>query len=126
MRRARLSRGAWICAAVALSPGLAAAQKLGGAAEADVSWLRVAAALLLCLGLAVAAAVVLRVRLRGPLIFKTHPAKQLRLIETLRLSHQVDICLVGYDDKQVLLASTSQGALLISVNARASAPEEAS
>jgi hypothetical protein len=95
-------------------PGAAFAQHLGHAQDADIAPWRVAIALIVCLALALAGAFALRWRLRaGPAMFATPVERQLRLVETLRLSHQIDICLLECDGRRVLVATTAQGALVI-------------
>lgn len=103
----------------------AMAQTLGQGASTDVPWLRVIGALILCLSLAVGGAYALRSRLGGgapPAGLKrwrealglTEAApRRLQLIETVRLSHQIDICLLRYDGKDLLIAASSQGAQVL-------------
>jgi flagellar biogenesis protein FliO len=101
-------------AAFAALAGPAAAQRLGAATSVDVPWLRVIGALVLCLGLAVAAAFALRSRLKGgvPSLLAKTP-RRLQLVENLRLSHQVDLCLVVCDERRMLVASSPHGAVLL-------------
>ena len=97
---------------VAAAPALA--QRLGQGTGTEVPIWRVLAALLLCLSLAVAAAILLRRRLGGgarPIAFGR--SRRLQLVETLRLSHQVDLCVVSCDGGELLIASTPHGATLI-------------
>lgn len=90
------------------------AQTLGQGASTETPWLRVIAALLLCLGLAVAAALLLKKHLGGPTpaLFGAR-ARRIQLIDTLRLSHQVDLCVVQYGGKQLLVAASPGGATLL-------------
>ena len=39
--------------------------------------------------------------------------RRLQLVETLRLSHQIDICLVSCDGAEFLVAASAQGATTI-------------
>lgn len=118
-------------AALLFSAGLASsaapawAQRLGQATGAETPLWRVAAALLLCLALAVGGALALRIRLRGlarppgaskwwlllpsPSRFLGAGQRRLQLVETLRLSHQVDICLFSCDERHFIVAATPQG-----------------
>jgi len=102
----------------------------GGAAQTDIPWLRLTGALILCLALAVAAALALRARLgggspgglklgladllnpRGALAGRD--ARRLKLVETLRLSHNIDVCVLRFDDRDVLVAATAQGVVQLS------------
>jgi flagellar biogenesis protein FliO len=104
---------------LACLPGLALAQRLGqGGVETDIAWWRVGGALILCLALAVAAAYALRTRLRGgaaPLLSRDE--RRLRLIETLRIGHQVDVCLIACEGRKLLLAASPHGVVLLSSDA---------
>jgi hypothetical protein len=91
----------------------AAAQTLGQGPEVGVAWWRVLAALAVCIGLAVVAALALKKRLGGgPMIFAPR-SSGLKLIENLRLSHQIDLCVVLHDDQELLIAAGPQGATLL-------------
>lgn len=105
--------------------GAAQAQTLGQGPESVVPAWRVAASLAVCLILAVAAAFALRARLRGAGphakidllgLLRPHPpsARRLELVETLRLSHQVDVCLLRCEDRRFLVAAGPSGATLLS------------
>lgn len=113
--RSALTKPPLAVGAVLGLPTIAFAQSLGHADDVGVPWWRVAGALILCLGLAVGAAYALRSRLGGGgrRLFEVGPRK-LRLVETLRLSHQVDVCLVQCDQGQVLIAATPHGAVVVS------------
>jgi hypothetical protein len=113
--------------AALLLAGPAFAQRLGQGEGAEVPVWRVLIALLLCLGLAVAAAFVLRRRLGGPGPAGFGRTKRLQLVETLRLSHQVDLCVVACDGGEFMVAATPHGATLIKPDlpAPAPVPEEA-
>ncbi len=101
----------------------AVAQTLGQGGSPDVPWWRVAGALVLCLGLAVAGAVALRARLGGGrlprglaglklpvgLNLPEGGPRRLQLVETIRLSHQIDVCLIRCDDRHLLVAAGPQG-----------------
>jgi flagellar biogenesis protein FliO len=122
-------------AVVAVALGASAAQAktmalAGGAAQTDIPWLRLTGALILCLALAVAAALALRTRLGGgsPSGLKLgladflgargalagRDARRLQLVETLRLSHNIDVCVLRFDDRDVLVAATAQGVVQLS------------
>ena len=99
-------------AMVAWSPALA--QQLGQGGGNDVPWWRVIGAFLVCIALAVGGAFALKSRFRGPVIPGFGQARRrLQLIDTLRLSHQVDICLFKCDDTDFLVAATPHGAIVL-------------
>jgi flagellar biogenesis protein FliO len=96
---------AWLAGA-----GPACAQTLGRAAGPDIAWWRVLAALLLCLVLGVAGAYALRARLgvgtvpQVPWRLGSAPAKRLRIIESVRVGQQVEVCLIACDGREHLIA----------------------
>jgi flagellar biogenesis protein FliO len=91
----------------------ACAQRLGQGTGTEVPVWRVLGALALCLALAVAAAYVLRRRLGGSLPLNMGRTRRLQLVETLRLSHHIDLCLVSCDGAEFLVAASAQGATTI-------------
>lgn len=120
------------CAFVA-TPVLA--DTLGGAKDPPIAWWRVFAALLLCLVLAVGAALALRVRMRGlpasrpaakasltelaAALWRKLPSGgnvepgELQLLESIRLSHQIDVCRIRFRDEDYLVAASAQGLVLL-------------
>ena len=100
-------------AAALLTGAPALAQRLGQGTGTEVPVWRVLGALALCLALAVAAALVLKRRLGGSARVPFGRTRRLQLIESLRLSHQVDLCVVSCDGAEFLLAATPHGATLI-------------
>lgn len=111
---------AGLLSCVAIGP--AWTQTLGQGGAVETPWWRVAGALILCLGLAVAAALLLKKHLGGgtPVLFSNKP-RRLQLVDTLRLSHQVDLCVVHYGGKELLVAASAGGASLL---ASADKPED--
>lgn len=112
MRKGRYAfagRGAAAAGIALLAAAPACAQTLGQGAGPEISWLRVVGALLFCLALAVGAAFALRYRFRGAVRLAPGTPRRLRLVETMRLSHQSDICLLAVDGQEFLFASTPQG-----------------
>lgn len=110
----RLVGRALLAGAMLAAAAPALAQRLGQGTGSEVPVWRVLGALLICLALAVAAAILLRRRLGGgarPVAFGG--PRRLQLIETLRLSHQVDLCVVSCDSGEFLIASTPHGATVI-------------
>lgn len=97
----------------ALVAAPAAAQRLGQGTGTDVPILRVIIALGFCLALGAAAIFLLRRRYRGarPLAFGRE--RRLQLVENLRLSHQVDLCIVSRDGREYLIASSPQGVTVV-------------
>jgi flagellar biogenesis protein FliO len=98
-------------------PGVAMAQHLAQADSPDIAWWRVVGALVFCLLLGVLAAFALRKRLRGGAPVFGAAAKRLRLVESVRLSHRVDVCLVECDDRTYLIATSAQGAVSLAADA---------
>ncbi|HEY2710706.1 MAG TPA: flagellar biosynthetic protein FliO [Caulobacteraceae bacterium] len=106
--------------ACGLLPGLAFAQRLGGGApETTIAWWRVISALVVCLALAIGGAYALRSRMRGAAPLLPADERRLRLLETMRIGHQVDICLIGCGEHQVLVAASPQGVVLLKSDASA-------
>ncbi|MFI4973104.1 MAG: hypothetical protein ACHP84_01035 [Caulobacterales bacterium] len=103
----------------AAHPAAAIAQTLGQAAASDVPWLRVGAALAFCLALAVGGAFALRWRLRGGIYPLKGSVRRLQLVETVRLSHQIDVCLLKLDERHILVAAGPHGATLLMSDAAA-------
>lgn len=110
-------RGALLTAILALAASPALAQTLGQGQSPDIPVWRVTSALILCVLLALGAAYVLRNRLGGgplwPLPAQARKDRRLQLVETLRLSHQVDVCLFRCDDRDYLIAATPHGAVVL-------------
>lgn len=106
-------------------PAAAMAQRLAqGQGGAEIGWWRVIGALALCLALAVGAAFALKSRFRvGTPAFSAGP-RRLQLVETLRLSHQTDICLVHCDGREWMIADSPHGAPVIVAGTAASADPE--
>jgi hypothetical protein len=113
----------------------ASAQTLGLQPEPAMPWWRVIGALIICLLLALGAAIALRSRLAPggtlPLGLRLprftvleglagRAPKRLQLVETLRLSHQIDVCLLECDGASMIIAATPQGAIVV----RAPAPAD--
>lgn len=91
------------------------AQKLGGAAAPDISAIRIVAAFIFCVFVAVAAAVAIRRRSQGGfprlapggllavLSGTARPARRIDVIEARRISVHADLCLVRCDGFEYLL-----------------------
>lgn len=115
---------------------VAAAQTLGQGGDNDIPWLRLIAALLLCLGLAAGAAFALDRRLKGgaglgssslsALLRFRLPASETRRarltdIETRQVSTQVTVSVFKCDSQNFLVAASAQGQLvLVSLDAEPS------
>jgi len=99
-----------LLAPIALAPMSAGAQRLGQGGGDEVSLWRVLAALIVCLALAVSGALALRRRMGGGMPLILREGRRLELIESLRISHQVDLCLVRCDGREWLVAATPHGA----------------
>lgn len=95
----------------------AAAPRLGGGGDVDVSLGRIVIAFVICIIVAVLA--ILLIRQRGGkvdlarLFARLEPrAREIEVIETRRLNPHSDICLVRHDDREYLLV-LQQGATQI-------------
>jgi flagellar biogenesis protein FliO len=124
-RASFFGRRAGIAAAALLTAAPALAQRLGqGTDGAELPVWRVLGALAFCLALAVAAAILLKRRLGGPARPAFGRARRLQLVESLRLSHQIDLCVISCDGAELLLAATPHGATLINPSLpKAAVPE---
>jgi hypothetical protein len=115
------------------------AQSLNQTSGIEIPWWRVISALIFCLLLAVGAALAIKVKLQGGeainasfwrqpgqslKLFDGGP-RRLKLIETLRLSHQVDICLVKCGDGDFVVAATPHGAFIVHNSSPLVSPESA-
>lgn len=91
------------------------AQTLGQGADDDISVWRILAALALCIVLAVAGAFVLRSRVVGRqfIPFALKKDRRLKLVESLRLANQVDLCIVVCDGCELLVAASAHGVDLL-------------
>lgn len=91
----------------------AAAQRLGQGGGTEISLWRVMLALIFCVAIGAAAIFLLRRRYRGvrPLAFRRE--RRLQLVENMRLSHQVDLCIVSRDGREYLIAASPQGVTLV-------------
>ncbi len=95
--------------------GTACAQTLGHGPPDDISLWRVAMALILCLVLAVGAAFAVKAgggRWRLPFV-ANDASRRLKLRESLRLGHQVDLCIVACDGRDLLVSVSAQGVRLL-------------
>jgi hypothetical protein len=115
----------WLAAAAPVTAGV-----LGQANPPDLFWWRWVAALALCMALAVGGALALRARMPGG---KARPIgsgalaglfartlgggagpRRLRVVETARVNPQLEVSIVRCDDREYVLATTPQGAVLLS------------
>jgi flagellar biogenesis protein FliO len=93
----------------------ALAQTLGQGLDDDISLWRVAGSLLLCAGLAVAGAFVLRARQgHAPLLpFAIARRRRLQLIETLRLGQNIGLSIVSCDGREILVLVSPEGSKVL-------------
>lgn len=91
------------------------AQTLGQGAADDISIWRILAALALCLVLAVVGAFALKSRMAGGQLipFALKKDRRLKLVESLRLANQVDLCIVLCDGRELLVAASAHGVDLL-------------
>ena len=111
--RPALARTAALLCALFANPAFA--QTLGRGGDDGISTWRVLATLALCLTLAVAGAFAIRAGVGRRLPFPRVRAgrRKLVLVETLRLGHQTDICILDCEGSRVLLATGPHGARLL-------------
>lgn len=91
-----------------LSAAATATRHLGGASGTPVSFVRIASALIVCLIIAVLAALLVRQRsgaldLASALRRLAPRTGRIEVIETRRLSPHADACLLRHDDREYLL-----------------------
>lgn len=99
--------------AMAFAAVPAVAQRLGQGTGTDISIWRVILAMLFCLALGGAAIFVLRRRFRGVRPRAFGRDRRLHLVENIRLSHQVDLCIVSRDGHEYLIVASPQGVTLV-------------
>lgn len=80
----------------------------------DVAWWRVAGALLLCIGLALGGAMVLKRRLHGGGPLLVQRGRRMQLIESLRLGPHADAHLLRCDTREILLVATAHAVEVLS------------
>lgn len=133
-RVAKFLGGTGAAAAVLVTAGPAFAQSLGLAHDPEISLWRVVGALVFCCVLGAGGALALKYRLQGakpsPRSFDPRvlgklfigmgrksadaegaPAR-LKVIETVRLSYQVDVSLLECDGERLVIVTTPQGAFI--------------
>lgn len=123
MRLGLKSGRAWLCAsgsalAFPLFPALAAAPRLGGGESLNVSLGRMIAAILICIVVALLAALLLRQRGGKINLAALFARMELRpraieVVETRRLSPHADICLVRHGGQEYLLLLLAGGARIL-------------
>jgi flagellar biogenesis protein FliO len=93
------------------------AQRLGGAADTDISMVRIFLTLFFCLIVAAFAVFLIRQRYGGrmPAMFTRigSTTARLRLIESRRIAPQSDLCLIECDDREFLLLISPGNALVL-------------
>jgi hypothetical protein len=109
-------------------PASAAAQRLGGTGEPDVSIVRTFLALLLCLVIALLAVLLIRYRLGGRLplfITRMGPVDaRVSVIESRRISPQAEVSLIACDGEEFLVLLSPGGPLLLRRDAAGSGSGE--
>ena len=95
------------------SPALA--QKLGGGETPDISIVRVIAALMFCVLMALGGAWALRFRMTGRFDLPALPKlpqvvpRKLVLIERLRLGPQHELCIIAHEDREFIISVSPAG-----------------
>lgn len=117
--RTRLYALAMLLAVAPISPALAASPGLGGGEPLSVSLGRIVAALVICIMVALLAALLIRQR-EGKIdlaaLFarlELRPARAIEVVETRRLSPHADICLIRHDGQEFLLLLLAGGAKIL-------------
>lgn len=115
----------WACLALVIGHAPPVhSQALGQSVGAEVHWWRVIGAFIFCIALALGTAFALRRRLDlgaapiiwglGPKLFGPPLDRRMKLVELLRLTHQVDVCLVRCDGQDYLVAVSPAGVVSLS------------
>jgi hypothetical protein len=105
-----------------------AAGRLGGGAALDVSPWRILAALILCVIIAVLAALMIRQRggriALATLLPRLDPGRRaIEVVETRRLSPHADLCVVRHDGREYLLLLLAGDARVLNESAVSSASD---
>jgi hypothetical protein len=119
--RTRFSRNAVASIAIVAAswPQIVFAQTLGQGTDDAISLWRVAGALLLCAGFAVAGAFVLKARMGGGastsmyLPFAAKRERRIKLVETLRLGPKAGLSIVACDDRELLVLVSESGSQIV-------------
>lgn len=126
----RRALGGLTAALLTATPALA--QTLGHGAGGTIAWWRVFGATGLCLLLGVAGVLALKARRDGlalswamfdpralgaRLKAPVDDTRRLRVVETVRLPHQVEVSLLTCDDESVLIATSPHGAFVVAPGA---------
>lgn len=109
------------CVAGVLWPTSALARQLGTGAAPEISLIRIGLALLVCIALAIGAAVGLR-RWKvggrplglGALASRLKPAGRIELIEVRRISLHAELCLLSCHEREFLVVCGPSGIQLLS------------
>jgi hypothetical protein len=90
-------------------------QTLGQGRDDAVPIWRVVSMLALCVLIAVAAAFMLRIRLRYGASLPTVLTRQrrMKLVEAIRLPNQAALCILACDDRELLVLTSAKGAELL-------------
>lgn len=112
---ARVIRLLWVPMLLAASPAMASAGRLGGGGALNVSLTRIVTALLLCLMLAVLAALLIKrgggkvdVAALRQLFTRLPTQRRIQVVETRRVSQYADVCLVRCDGAEYLILCAQQ------------------
>jgi flagellar protein FliO/FliZ len=100
---------------VTLFSQICLAQNLGRGVDDGISIWRVVAALLVCMGVAVGAAFLLRrgMPMGRMLQYSKKKTSRLQVIETLRIRPQTDLCIFACDGEEFLMVLSPQSASLL-------------
>lgn len=109
---------------VTLFSQICLAQNLGKGMDDGISIWRVAAALLVCVGVAVCAAFLLKrgMPMGQMLQYSKKKKSRLQVMETLRIRPQTDLCIFACDGEEFLLVLSPQGTSLLRPVSRTAPP----
>ena len=110
---AALASVATFALAFATAPAFATPHLASGVDD-DISIWRVVAGLVICVGLAVAGAFVLRARNGVTGTMLRARTRRLQVVEVARIGRQVDLCIVNCDGREWILATSPHGAVVVS------------
>lgn len=95
-------------------PSSAVAEHLGQGVDEGTSLWRVAGALLVCVAVAIVAALLLKRRMGGGAsLFRPGTSRRMQMVECLRMGSQVSVCIVACDGEELLMSVSPQGANLL-------------
>ncbi|WP_186208999.1 hypothetical protein [Burkholderia gladioli] len=108
------AQGSWLDHASAAAPAAGLFSHLG------IDWTRIMLALLLCVAIGVAAALLMRSRMTRGTSREAAAAPRIRVVEHARLPSRTTLHLIEYDQRVVLLMSDASGTRVVDAHDRPS------